>query len=177
LSVKSDRVKLGLLVKITIGKLQMGYVQELRLLVGHRPLIIPGAAVLIVDQQENLLLQHRKDNQQWGLVGGSMEVGESLEETARRETFEETSLELDELEWFGLFSGQELIYEYPNRDIVVNVTAVYIARQFKGRLKADHEAHEIRFFKLRELPKNLSPPDRPVIKRYIRSLNGNCSVN
>mgnify|MGYP003402278176 FL=1 len=147
----------------------MGYVQELRLLVGHRPLIIPGAAVLIVDQQENLLLQHRKDNQQWGLVGGSMEVGESLEETARRETFEETSLELDELEWFGLFSGQELIYEYPNRDIVVNVTAVYIARQFRGRLKANEEAHEIRFFKLRELPTDLSPPDRPVIERYIRS--------
>ncbi|MFM2303398.1 MAG: hypothetical protein RLZZ135_807 [Cyanobacteriota bacterium] len=175
MSVKSDRVKLGLLVKITIGKLQMGYVQELRLLVGHRPLIIPGAAVLIVDQQE-MLLQHRKDNQQWGLVGGSMEVGESLEETARREAFEETSLELDELEWFGLFSGQELIYEYPNRDIVVNVVAVYIARQFRGRLKADHEAHEIRFFKLRELPKDLSPPDRPVIERYIRSLNGNCSA-
>ncbi|MBW4533215.1 MAG: hypothetical protein KME09_04695 [Pleurocapsa minor HA4230-MV1] len=41
----------------------MGYVQELRSLVGHRPLIIPGAAVLIVNQQGDLLLQHRKDNQ------------------------------------------------------------------------------------------------------------------
>jgi 8-oxo-dGTP pyrophosphatase MutT (NUDIX family) len=119
----------GYSVEIRISKPKMGYVQELRLLVGHRPLIIPGAAVLIVDQQGGLLLQHRKDNQQWGLIGGSMEVGESLEETARRETFEETGLELDELEWFGLFSGQELIYEYPNQDIVVNVVAVYIARQ------------------------------------------------
>jgi 8-oxo-dGTP pyrophosphatase MutT (NUDIX family) len=155
----------------------MGYVQELRLLVGHRPLIIPGAAVLIVNQQGDLLLQYRTDNQQWGLIGGSMEVGESLAETARRETFEETSLELDELQWFGLFSGPELIYEYPNRDIVVNVVAVYIARQFRGRLKADHEAHEIRFFKLRGLPTDLSPPDRPIIKQYIRSLNENCSVN
>lgn len=154
----------------------MGYVQELRSLVGHRPLIIPGAAVLIVNQQGDLLLQHRKDNQQWGLVGGSMEIGESLAETARRETFEETGLELDQLEWLGLFSGQELIYEYPNRDIVVNVVAVYIARQFRGRLKVSHEAHEIRFFKLRELPKDLSPPDRLVIERYIRSLNDSCSA-
>jgi 8-oxo-dGTP pyrophosphatase MutT (NUDIX family) len=149
----------------------MGYVQELRLLVGHRPLIIPGAAVLILNRQGDLLLQHRTDNRQWGLIGGSMEVGESLEETARRETFEETSLELDELEWFGLFSGPELIYKYPNQDIVVNVVAVYIARQFRGRLKADREAHEIRFFKLRELPTDLSPPDRPVIERYMRNLN------
>lgn len=40
----------------------MRYVQELRSLVRHRPLIIPGAALLIVNQ-EQLLLQHRKDNQ------------------------------------------------------------------------------------------------------------------
>ena len=52
----------------------MSYVQELRLLVGPRPLIIPGAAVLIIDEQNRLLLQHRKDNQQWGLIGGSMEI-------------------------------------------------------------------------------------------------------
>ena len=146
----------------------MSYVQELRSLVGHRPLIIPGAAVLIIDK-DRLLLQHRKDNQQWGLIGGSMEIGESLEETARREAFEETGLELDKLEWFGLFSGQELIYTCPNGDVVVNVVAVYTARRFRGTLKADYEeAHEVRFFKLRDLP-NLSPPDRPVIEQYVQS--------
>ena len=65
----------------------MSYIQELRLLVGHHPLIMAGAAVLIFDEQNRLLLQHRKDNQQWGLIGGSMEIGESLEETAKREVF------------------------------------------------------------------------------------------
>lgn len=87
----------------------MSYVHSLRALVGHRPLIIAGAAVLIFDKHNRLLLQHRKDNQQWGLIGGSMEIGESLEDTARREVYEETGLELLELEWFELFSGKELI--------------------------------------------------------------------
>ena len=96
----------------------MSYVQELRLLIGHRPLIIPGAAVLIFNKENCLLMQHRQDNQQWGLIGGSMEIGESLEETARREVLEETSLELCELDWFDLFSGQELIYEYPHGDVI-----------------------------------------------------------
>ncbi|MDJ0707482.1 MAG: NUDIX hydrolase [Leptolyngbyaceae cyanobacterium MO_188.B28] len=146
----------------------MGYVQELRSLVGHRPLIIPGAAVLIVDQDNGLLLQHRKDNHQWGLIGGSMEVGESLEDTARREAFEETGLNLGELVWFGLFSGPDLIYECPNGDIVVNVVAVYIARSFKGKLKPDQdEAHELRFFPPTNLPTELSPPDKPVIEQYL----------
>jgi 8-oxo-dGTP pyrophosphatase MutT (NUDIX family) len=146
----------------------MSYVQELRSLVGHRPLIIPGAAVLLVDEQSRLLLQHRKDNQQWGLIGGSMEIGESLEETAQREVFEETGLKLDGLDWFGLFSGQEFIYEYPNGDVVVNVVAVYTARQFSGELKVEEdEAYKLCFFNLEKLPKNLSPPDRPVIEQYL----------
>jgi 8-oxo-dGTP pyrophosphatase MutT (NUDIX family) len=150
----------------------MSYVHSLRALVGSRPLIIAGAAVLIIDKQNRLLLQHRKDNQQWGLIGGSMEIGESLEDTARREAYEETGLDLLKLEWFGLFSGKELIYECPNGDIVVNVVAVYTTRCFEGELKADkEEAHEVRFFKLKELPLKLSPPDKPVIERFLRSLN------
>jgi 8-oxo-dGTP pyrophosphatase MutT (NUDIX family) len=149
----------------------MSYIQERRSLFGHRPLIIPGAAVMIVDEQDRLLLQCRKDNQQWGLIGGSMEIGESLEETAKREVFEETGLELNNLEWFGLFSGQELIYKYPNGDVVVNVVAVYTARQFKGKLKVNEdEAHKICFFRLKEIPQDLSPPDRPVIEQYLRVL-------
>jgi 8-oxo-dGTP pyrophosphatase MutT (NUDIX family) len=117
-------------------------------------------------------LQHRKDNQQWGLIGGSMEIGESLEETAKREAFEETGLTLHQLEWFGLFSGKDLIYQCPNGDVVVNVVAVYTTRQFEGTLKADEdEAREICFFGLGKLPKNLSPPDRPVIEQYLRNLD------
>jgi 8-oxo-dGTP pyrophosphatase MutT (NUDIX family) len=149
----------------------MGYVREIRSIVGNRPLIIAGAAVLIFDQSDRLLLQLRRDNQQWGLIGGSMEIGESLVETAIREAKEETGLTLDQLDWFDLFSGQELIYEYPHGDVVVNVIAVYTSRQFRGKLKVnDKEGSEIRFFELSKLPQNISPPDQPVIKKYLQSL-------
>ena len=152
----------------------MGYVEELRSIVGHRPLIIPGAAVLIFDEQNKLLLQLRRDNQQWGLIGGTMEIGESLEETAKREALEETGLTLNQLDWFDLFSGQKHIYQYPNGDVIVNVVAVYTSRQFEGKLKIDKaEGLEIRFFELDRLPSNISPPDKPVIDLY---LNGYLSA-
>ena len=35
----------------------MSYVNELRALIGQRPLIVPGAVVLIFDGQNRLLLQ------------------------------------------------------------------------------------------------------------------------
>ena len=81
-----------------------------------------------------------------------MEIGESLEETARREALEESGLTLKELNWFDLFSGQELIYQYPHGDIIVNVVAVYTSRQFRGQLKVDKaEGYQARFFKLDKL--------------------------
>jgi len=149
----------------------MGYVSELRSLIGHRPLVIAGAAVLIFDRHENLLLQLRRDNQHWGLIGGSMEVGESLLETARREAYEETGLVLDRLDWFDLFSGEEFIYQLPHGDIVVNVIAAYIS-QWSGREPKANlaEASEIRFFAKDKLPQNISPPDLPVIEKYFSSI-------
>lgn len=154
----------------------MSYVRELRALVGHRPLIIAGAAVLIFDHCDRarspsphrLLLQLRQDNKQWGLIGGSMEIGESLEETAKREAFEETGLILNRLDWFDLFSGSEYIYQCPNKDVVVNVVAVYTSSQFQGQLRIDkQEGIELRFFELDKLPINISPPDKPVIDKYL----------
>lgn len=38
------------------------YIQELRELVGSRPLLMPAAGVVIVNQQGEILLQQRKDN-------------------------------------------------------------------------------------------------------------------
>ena len=99
-----------------------------------------------------------------------MEIGESLEETARREVFEETGLKLYNLDWFNLFSGQELIYQYPNGDVLANVVAVYTSRQFRGQLKIDEkESSELCFFDLDALPQDLSPPDIPIIEQYFCS--------
>lgn len=56
--------------------------------IGHELLIYLGAGV-IVYSDENPLTK-RKDNGTWALHAGGIEVGEELEETARRELFEES---------------------------------------------------------------------------------------
>ncbi|HLA24624.1 MAG TPA: NUDIX domain-containing protein [bacterium] len=68
----------------------MGYVGDLRLLVGTRPLILVGAAVIVRDKRGAILLQRRVDNNKWSLPGGALEPGETLAEAARREVLEET---------------------------------------------------------------------------------------
>ena len=127
-----------------------------------------GAAVLVVDSKGNLLLQLRKDNGHWGLPGGSLEVMESLEDTAYREFLEETGLSAQTLDFFELFSGMEFHYIYPHGDEVYNVIAAFVCRAYEGELTAQsEEVSALRFFPLNALPERISGPDLPVIKRFI----------
>jgi 8-oxo-dGTP diphosphatase len=52
-----------------------------------------GAAAVIFDREGRvLLIKENYDRRRWSLPGGAVEDGESLEETAIRETLEETEL-------------------------------------------------------------------------------------
>ena len=112
----------------------MGYILDLRKYVGHRPLIQVGASVIVEDSQGRILLQLRSDNHCWGTCGGSIEPDERVEDAARRELFEETGLTAEALELFGVFSGPELHYVYPNGDEVSNIDIVFLCRSFTGEL-------------------------------------------
>jgi 8-oxo-dGTP pyrophosphatase MutT (NUDIX family) len=143
---------------------------DLRKIVGTMPLIMPGACVLLI-HNSTLLLQRRTDNGMWGLPGGSLEPGESMEEVARRELFEETGLKAKSLELMNIFSGDELYYKYPHGDEVYNVVAAYVCKDFDGTLIQDYsEVEEINFFNIKEIPDDISPPDKPVIQEYLRRI-------
>jgi ADP-ribose pyrophosphatase YjhB (NUDIX family) len=67
----------------------VGYLEELRKVVGSQLLITVGVSVIVL-RGDAVLLEKRHDSQDWGLPGGFKELGESLQETARRELLEET---------------------------------------------------------------------------------------
>lgn len=147
-----------------------GYILELRKIVGHRPLIQTGASVLVENSEGRVLLQLRHDNHCWGYPGGSMEIDEELEDTARRELLEETGIVAEELELFGVFSGKALHYIYPNGDEVSNVDIVYLCKKYSGTLKRQEgEVDELRFFAASEIPDNITEPERVALSKWVES--------
>jgi 8-oxo-dGTP pyrophosphatase MutT (NUDIX family) len=148
----------------------MEYIQSLRQHIGHAPILMVGAAILIVDENNRLLLMKRSDSGLWGPPGGATEPGEILEEAARRETLEETGLQVHSMDLFGAFSGPELYYKYPNGDEVYNVTIVYLCRAVSGEIRLNDEHTEWRWFAPASIPAELSPPIRPVIEKFKASL-------
>ncbi|WP_019376613.1 NUDIX hydrolase [Virgibacillus halodenitrificans] len=148
----------------------MDYVCEIRKLVGHRPLILTGSVVLILNENNELLLQHRTDGG-WELPGGLMELGESLEDTARREVKEETNLEIEKLKLLGVFSGEDYYFKVSIGDELYSVTAVYVTRNIKGKIEYEPtESYDVQYFGIKNLPEGLTKEYRSYIDPFIEEL-------
>ena len=152
----------------------IGYPVFTRLCMGvlkHRFVLLQdGAAAIIVNDKGQILLQSRADRDKWGLPGGCQELGERFQEVVIREIKEETNLDVNEedLELIDIVSGLSRRNDYPNGDVVINNTVLYLVRKYSGELKWNTESKEMRFFDLDNLPENQHDPD--LIETYKKSL-------
>ena len=146
------------------------YVKSMRKHIGHERLLIVGAGVIIY-KDGKMLLQKRRDSGCWALHGGAVELGEDVETAAKRELFEETGLVANSLEFFGVFSGEELFHTYPNGDNVAIVSIVYLCNDFSGEMiTSTDETTDLQWFDYANLPPNLSPPNIPAINKAVERL-------
>ena len=149
----------------------MGYVMEIRRRIGHDPLMIVGASVIVADAEGRVLLQRRRDNGLWAYHGGSVELRERVEDAARRETLEETGLTVKDMTLLGVFSGPDMAYTYPNGDQACVVDIVFLCRSYAGELRPQpEEVTELRWFAPQALPPNITPTCKPALQKAIQLL-------
>lgn len=138
--------------------------------INHIPFIQTGAAIIIRNENGQILLQERTDRNKWGLPGGCQDLGEDLRITAVREAYEETGIKLnpEAIELIDTLSGESRKNSYPNGDIVYNNTSLYVADvnvEDAAGLKGDSETKRLQFFYPEEVPENLMDAD--LIKSYL----------
>ncbi|MBU6080291.1 NUDIX hydrolase [Allobacillus halotolerans] len=147
----------------------MEYFRYLRQYVGHKPIILPGSVVIILNDQDEVLLQKRH-NGTWGLPGGLMDLGESFEEVAKREVFEETGLKVDNLNLLNVYSGPEYYLKVENGDELYSATAVYYTENVCGDLKIDYsESKDMKYFTIDNLPYELNDKDKGFVEDYVNT--------
>jgi 8-oxo-dGTP diphosphatase len=97
----------------------------------------------------------------WALPGGFVDYGESCEDAAVREAYEETSLRVRLIEQLHTYSA-------PDRDPRKHtITTVFIARA-QGRPRGGDDAREAVVFALNELPKPLAFDHALILSDYAK---------
>jgi 8-oxo-dGTP pyrophosphatase MutT (NUDIX family) len=115
-----------------------------------------SVSAVIFDRRGRVLLQQRADGGQWGLPGGSVEIGESLHDAVAREVREETGLTVSPRRLVGVYSRPELqVVRYPDGNAwhYVNVCFECVVRE--GRLTTCDETLALAWAPPRRLPRTL----------------------
>lgn len=126
-----------------------------------------GIGVLIQNSKGEVLMGERIGSHgegEWCFPGGHLEFGETIFETARRETMEETGLEVDEFELISV--ADELRYIKTDNKHYLNIG---ILAKYKGgepRVIEPNKCRGWRWFNLNNLPEKIFEGSELTIKNY-----------
>lgn len=126
------------------------FIQDLLLSKDEKNRSTPRLTVdVIIFKEENpyelVLISRKNPPLGWALPGGFVELGETVEEAAARESFEETNLRIKKLNLLGVYSD-------PTRDPRFHTVSTVFVAHAEGSLMPKDDAAEARYFFLRDLP-------------------------
>jgi len=121
---------------------------------------VPTVDIIIEIEGGIVLIERKFEPKGWALPGGFVDYGESLENAAIREAFEETSIKIVELKLLGCYSD-------PARDKRQhNISTVYVAKG-SGLPEAGDDAVNARLFQTDNLPKDLCFDHTQIVQDYL----------
>lgn len=111
----------------------------------------PSAAAFVL-HHGRLLLTQRADNGNWSMPGGAHDPGESLTQTAIRETAEETGITVRPTGVAGIYTDPRHVIHYTSNDEVrQEFTIVYRADYITGEPTASTETTRVKWVPIDQL--------------------------
>lgn len=128
---------------------------------GHKNPVPTVDIIIELDSQGIVLIDRKNPPYGWAIPGGFVDVGESLEEAARREAEEETSLRVS-------LKTQLHAYSDPARDPRFHTISVVFVAEAEGVPEARDDAKGIGVFTEENLPEKLAFDHERILKDYFR---------
>ncbi len=102
--------------------------------------LVPGGSALVVDDAGRILLQRRADSGNWSFPGGTMNLGETLEQCVVRETREETGLEVTITGLLGIYTDPAHVIAYADGEVRQEFNVTFYAAVTGGELAVSSES-------------------------------------
>ena len=127
------------------------FIVEMREMIGHHPMWLPGVTAVITRGDGHLLMVKRADNGAWTPVTGIVDPGEEPAIAAAREALEETGVvvRVDRLCVVGVHP--EVTYDNGDRASYLDLTFACTWLEGEAHV-ADDESSEVRWWPLSSLP-------------------------
>ncbi|WDZ86382.1 NUDIX hydrolase [Micromonospora cathayae] len=113
--------------------------------------IVVAVSVFVRDDRGRVLLIQRTDNGLWSLPSGGQEIGESVAQTAVRETHEETGISVEVTGLVGVYSDPGHVIEYSDGEVRQQFSLCFRAVPVGGEPTPSDESSDVRWVARDEL--------------------------
>lgn len=113
--------------------------------------IVPAVTVFVLDNVDRVLLIQRTDNGLWALPGGAQDVGEYIADTARRETKEETGVDVEVTGVIGIYTNPNHVVEFSDGEVRQQFSICFRGRYLGGQPTTSAESSTVRWVSSKEL--------------------------
>lgn len=138
------------------------------------------SAAVVITADGKVLLEHRKDNFQWGIVSGNIHNDETFEECAVRRTLQETGIALTEsqLHELRMFDDPGRIVSYLEGNIYRVIHLAYYAELFtRPETVCGEESLELRWVDWEDLRNySIVLTHQDILEEYCRLRRIRCTI-
>ncbi|MBW0103659.1 NUDIX hydrolase [Pseudonocardia sp. KRD291] len=113
--------------------------------------IVIAVSAFVTDDRDRLLMIRRTDNDLYALPGGRHELGETITETAIRETDEETGLSIEVTGLIGIYSNPDHVMAYTDGEVRQEFSICFRANATGGEPRTSDESSEVLWVERRDL--------------------------
>ncbi len=115
--------------------------------------MVPSVNVVVTNDDAEILLIRRSDNDNWALPGGAIDLGESVVQAGVRETREETGIECEITGLVGIYTDPRHVILYTsNGETRQEFSIVMTARVIGGQPTPSSESLEVRWISPADVP-------------------------
>jgi 8-oxo-dGTP pyrophosphatase MutT (NUDIX family) len=108
--------------------------------------MVPSVNVVVINDDGDILLIRRTDNDNWALPGGAIDLGESTAQAAIRETEEETGITPEITGLVGIYTDPRHVIHYMSNDEVRQEFSIVLTGHLvSGRPTPSSESSEVRW--------------------------------